>query len=90
MTKEIDKNNDSEISKQEFVDFMEGFFWKILFEQEDDLTFLKQLFFEADWDHSGFLSTDEIYNLLNLKLEVEITKEELEDLIGQNDTDGDS
>ena len=32
MTKDIDKNNDQVIQKQEFVDFMLDFFKKILFE----------------------------------------------------------
>ena len=41
MTKEIDKNNDSVIQKQEFIDFMLEFFKKILFEQEDDMSYLK-------------------------------------------------
>lgn len=90
MTKDIDKNNDQVISKQEFIDFMLEFFKKILFEQEDDLSYLKQLFYEADKDHSGFLSKDEIYNLFNLKLEVEITKEELDEMLGAFDEDGDS
>lgn len=90
MTKDIDKNNDQVISKQEFIDFMLEFFKKILYEQEDDLSYLKQLFYEADKDHSGFLSKDEIYNLFNLKLEVEITKEELDEMLGAFDEDGDS
>jgi len=32
LTKEIDRNNDSEISKQEFTDFMLDFLKKLLFE----------------------------------------------------------
>lgn len=90
MTKDIDKNNDQVIQKQEFIDFMLDFFKKLLFEQEDDLSYLKQLFYEADKDHSGFLSKDEIYNLFNLKLEVEITKEELDEMLQGFDEDGDS
>jgi len=54
------------------------------------MTYLKQLFYEADRDHSGFLSKDEIYNLFNLKLEIEITKEELDELMGTFDEDGDA
>lgn len=72
LTKEIDRNNDASISKQEFIDFMLEFFKKLLFEQENDMSYLKRLFQEADIDHSGFLSVDELYNLFNLKLEVEI------------------
>lgn len=90
LTKEIDRNNDVSISKQEFTDFMLEFFKKLLFEQENDMSYLKRLFQEADIDHSGFLSVDELYNLFNLKLEVEIWWEELEELIGTADADSDN
>lgn len=53
------------------------------------MAYMKQLFKEADTDNSGFLSIDELYNLLNLRLEVEIRREELEQLVGANDTDDD-
>ena len=43
---------------------------------------LKKLFHDADVDNSGFLSMEEIYNLLNLTLRIEITREELEDATG--------
>ena len=43
---------------------------------------MKKLFQEADVDNSGFLSMEEIYNLFNLNLGIEITREELDDAAG--------
>ena len=54
------------------------------------MEYMKNLFYEADLDKSGLLSLDEIYNLLTLKLEVDIRREELSDMIGFNDEDGDN
>jgi Ca2+-binding EF-hand superfamily protein len=72
LCKDIDKNNDKIISKEEFAAFMKDFLRKCLFEQENDMEHMRKLFLEADVDHSGFLSVDEIYNLFNLKLDMEV------------------
>ena len=89
LSKEIDKNNDKKISKREFETFMLDFCQKLLFEEEEELEELKNLFLEADVDNNGFLSIDEIYSLLTLRLGVEIRIEELEELIGEADRDQD-
>ena len=51
---------------------------------------LKKLFLEADYDNSGFLSLDEVYNLLTLNLGIEIKRDEIEKLCAASDTDFDS
>ena len=43
-----------------------------IFAQEDQLDDLRKLFLEADLDHSGFLSVDEIYNVMK-KIGADVT-----------------
>jgi Ca2+-binding EF-hand superfamily protein len=49
---------------------------------------LRAMFLEADIDHSGTLSIDEIYSVI-LKLGAEVTMEELVELMNEIDVDRD-
>ena len=48
---------------------------------------LRKLFKEADTDYSGFLEADELYNVM-LKLKIDITFEELIEMLDKYDEDG--
>lgn len=56
---------------------------------EDSAQELRRLFKEADTDFSGFLSADELYGVL-LKLKIEVTFNELAELLQDFDVDGDA
>ena len=54
--------------------------------QEDKMEDLRGMFRESDLDHSGFLTVDEIYNVL-LKMGAELQLSELVDLMNEVDVD---
>lgn len=57
-----------------------------LLSQEDNIEDLKAKFMDADIDHSGTLSVDEIYSVL-LKMGAELTIDELVELMHEIDVD---
>ena len=59
-----------------------------LLNQEDNLEDLRAMFLDADIDHSGTLSVDEIYSVM-LKLGAEVSIEELVELMNEIDVDRD-
>ena len=84
----MDVDRDGQISEGEFVEQMS----RLTKEVSSDLNVakLKKLFLQADYDNSGFLSMDEVYNLLTLNLGIEIRRSEFEALVGAKDIDFDS
>lgn len=59
-----------------------------LLSNEDSLEDLRSMFLDADVDHSGTLSVDEIYSVI-LKMGAEITIEELIELMNEIDVNRD-
>jgi len=59
-----------------------------LLAQDDNLQDLRNLFLEADVDHSGSLSIDEVYNVIR-KMGAELKMEELIELMNEIDIDRD-
>lgn len=76
-----------EIDFNEFKEVMRPKMLEDLINQEDNMEDLRALFIEADVDHSGFLSLDELYSVL-LKMGCEnIKTEELAALMAEMDQD---
>lgn len=69
----------------------EDFFYPILIDKvlstQDNDAFLRKMFKEADTDFSGYLSVDELYGVM-LKMKIELTYQELMDLVLEYDKDG--
>ena len=69
--KSILRKIEGPVTEAKFRDIMVEFLKNAIFEQENEMEKLKKLFKEADMDNSGFLSMEEIYNLLTLNLGIE-------------------
>lgn len=59
-----------------------------LLSQEESLEDLRSMFLDADIDHSGTLTIDEIYSVI-LKLGAKVTEKELVELMNEIDVDRD-
>ena len=57
-----------------------------LLSQEDKVEDLRAKFLEADVDHSGFLSVDELYNMLH-KMGADVEQEDVIQLMAEIDVD---
>ena len=84
--KEVDKNGDGKIGKEEFTGVMMGRMKEEMVEKEDNWDDLRRLFKEADLDHSNYLSKEEMRQAL-LKLNVELTDVQLDNLFRELDLD---
>jgi len=82
---DIDKNGKIDI--QEFEELMKPILLDKLLASEDNLEATRALFREADVDYSGFLTADEVWNVL-IKQGVDIGFEELCELMDEFDMDG--
>lgn len=60
-----------------------------LLEQDDQIDEFRAMFRDADTDYSGYLSVDEIYSVM-LKKGIELSHEELVELISEFDVSGDA
>ena len=60
-----------------------------LLEQDDQVEEFRNMFRDADTDYSGFLTADEVYTVL-LKRGIDLTWEELIELISEFDVSGDA
>ena len=58
-------------------------------EQDDKIEDFRAMFKDADMDYSGYLSADEVYSVL-LKNGIDLTYEELIELINEFDVSGDA
>ena len=84
----MDVDRDGQISEGEFVEQMSKLTKEV--STDRNVAKLKKLFLQADHDNSGFLSMDEVYNLLTLNLGIEIRRSEFAALVGAKDIDFDS
>ena len=73
-------------TQQEFFDLMMPRMVEELLNQEENVEDLRALFLEADTDHSGFLSIDELYVVLK-KQGTDATIEDLIELMNEIDVD---
>ena len=85
----IRTDKDGKISKKDFKKYMIDFLKESILEVENDINELRAMFYEADLNNSGFLDMDELYNLFNIKLEANITREELRTFVQSVDIDFD-
>lgn len=86
MIKKVDNNGDGKVDLREFTELMMPKMKEELLHQEDSMEDLRAQFLDADIDHSGTLSVDEIFNVL-LKMGAEVTMEELIELMNEIDVD---
>lgn len=82
-------DGDKQINLQEFNQLMLKFMQERLLEQDDQIDEFRAMFRDADTDYSGYLSVDEIYSVM-LKKGIELSHEELVELISEFDVSGDA
>jgi Ca2+-binding EF-hand superfamily protein len=82
----VDSNGDGRLDQREFCELMLQKMKEELLGQEDNIEHLRAYFLDADVDHSGTLSVNEIYGVL-LKMGADLTLEELIQLMNEIDTD---
>ena len=84
MIREVSKND--AIDKREFGRMMMPLMQDELMNSEDKVDDLRAKFLEADVDHSGFLSVDELYNMLH-KMGAGVEQEDVIQLMAEIDVD---
>ena len=85
----VDKDNNGTIDIEEFKQIMRPEMYNRLLEQDEAVENVRDMFKEADTDYSGYLEPDEVYTIL-LKRGIDITKDELIELIAEFDVSGDA
>ena len=80
---------DGKISKKNFKKYMTDFLKENILEVENDINELRAMFYEADLNKSGFLDMDELYNFFKIRLQADITRDELKKLVQSVDLDYD-
>jgi len=76
------------IDRAEFTKLMMPLMQEELLSQEDRTEDLRSKFLEADTDHSGFLSVDELFNMLH-KMGAEVSHDDVIELMAEIDVDRD-
>ena len=89
MVDEVDDNKDGAITRTEFDALMVPIMMEMLLATEDTMEATRALFREADTDHSGFLTADQVYAVL-LKQGVDLSREELVALMEEFDMNADA
>ena len=84
---DIKTDTKGNVNKKNFKKFMMNFLKERILQVEDSINELRAMFYEADMDKSGFLDMDELYNFFKLKLNADITKDELKNLVQGVDLD---
>lgn len=87
MIASVDDNNNGSIDREEFGKLMRPIILDMLLSAEDNIEKTRALFKEADVDYSGFLTADEVWNVL-LKQGIDISFDELCELMEEFDMDG--
>jgi len=64
MISTVDKDNSGTIDFEEFKTLMKPKFLENILSKEDSLEDFRALFVEADQDHTGYLTADELYMVL--------------------------
>ena len=86
MLAQVDLNGDGLLNQQEFCEFMVAKMKEELLSLDDNVEELRAKFLDADVDHSGVLSVDEIYGVL-LSMGADLKIEELIELMNEIDVD---
>lgn len=89
MISTVDKDNSGTIDFEEFKTLMKPKFLENILSKEDSLEDFRALFIEADQDHTGYLTADELYMVL-AKQGTQVSFEELVQLMEEFDVDGDA
>lgn len=84
-----DTDNNKSIDRQEFQNIMLPKYKEEIINYEQNLEDLRRLFQACDFDHSNYLSRDELKIVLQ-KLSIELTEVQLDDLLRELDLDGNS
>ena len=87
--KSIDRDGNMKVDKGEFQNLMKPMMQQRLLEQDDRIEDFRAMFREADTDYSGFLEANEVYTVL-LKNGIDLSFDELCELISEFDVDGDA
>lgn len=85
----VDENSTHGINKEGFMKLMKPEMHNRLLEQDDKIEDFRGMFKDADADYSGYLTADEIYTVL-LKNGIDLTYDELIDLMNEFDVSGDA
>ena len=88
MIKKVDTSGKGQITIQEFTTLMMPEMQQRLLEQDDRIEDFRAIFKDADTDYSGYLTVDEVYTVL-LKKGIDLTHDELCELIAEFDVSGD-
>lgn len=88
MLKQVDKDNDGKITREEFIELMQPILLDDYVSPEQDLEDLRAIFRDADDDHSGYLTIEEMYRCL-LKMGADITRESVISLFSEFDINSD-
>jgi calmodulin len=86
IVEKVDKNRNGYIDKSEFVAMMMPKLKEEYLASQKNIADLKRMFKQADIDHSGFLTADELSSVL-LKNSVQLTQPQLSELMLEMDTD---
>ncbi len=86
MVRQADTNNDGKLDQREFCELMLTKMKEELLSQEDSVEDLRAFFMDADVDHSGILTVDEIYGVL-MAMGAELSIDELVELMNEIDVD---
>lgn len=89
MINAVDLDRNGKIDPQEFDQLMRPIMIDMLLSSEDNIEETRALFREADTDYSGFLTADEVWNVL-IKQGVDIDFDDLVTLMNEFDMDGDA
>eukprot|EP00353_Schmidingerella_taraikaensis_P013099 CAMPEP_0185572746 /NCGR_PEP_ID=MMETSP0434-20130131/4621_1 /TAXON_ID=626734 ORGANISM="Favella taraikaensis, Strain Fe Narragansett Bay" /NCGR_SAMPLE_ID=MMETSP0434 /ASSEMBLY_ACC=CAM_ASM_000379 /LENGTH=151 /DNA_ID=CAMNT_0028188727 /DNA_START=1530 /DNA_END=1982 /DNA_ORIENTATION=- len=89
MIKTVDKDGDMRVDLNEFSALMRPEMQNRLLEQDERIEDFRAMFKDADTDYSGYLSADEVYTCL-LRNGIDLTYEELLDLMAEFDVGGDA
>ena len=82
----IDRNGNGKIEYDEFQNFIESTIKLEIIKQEDEMQDLRQKFVLADTSKSGFLTPQQLFNVLR-SINADITNDELEPLLRYADAD---
>ena len=88
MIASVDANGNGCLDYPEFEQLMRPKIMEMLLTSEDNVEATRALFLEADIDYSGYLTADEVWNVL-IKQGVDIDFEDLVLLMNEFDMDGD-
>lgn len=86
MVRQVDSNGDGKLDQKEFCELMLNKMKEEMMSQEDNVEDLRAKFLDADVDHSGTLSIDEIFGVL-LRMGADLTIDELVELMNEIDVD---